>query len=398
MAAPVVEHVRQVDDARAALGHPQGQIVVLAAVVLRAQAADRLDQGAAHHEEVPEVHPRGERVRAPLGLEVGIEQPARVVDLVLVAVEHVAVAGRGAQRDHRQGVGREQVVVVEEGHELAARQRERGVAGRRDAARPRAAHHPHAWVARVLLQQRRDVGGARAVVGDAQLPVRVDLRQHRVERGPQVRRAGIVDRHDHADPRQARGARERGAQQGQIARAGRVLGQPPVVGVVDRGAQREHAELERRQRPGRVDSQPALEREPGVAQLPELAGLDERQPFAHRSRKRTHVRRRSFARHGSRGSPFREPALGARRRGEGDPQGGTLPTVCRLPTTFPMPPCARRPARPAVRPAAERARATRCARSWRAPGPSWSACASRAARCTGTRWSTRSGSGTPARR
>src|SRR3546814_4585358 len=69
---------------------------------------------------------RQEQLGRPVGLEERAEQPFAVVDLVLVGVENVGV-GVGLQLDRHpvQRVLGQQVVVVEQRHEVAGRQVQR---------------------------------------------------------------------------------------------------------------------------------------------------------------------------------------------------------------------------------------------------------------------------------
>ena len=205
--APVVEDVVDVLDVPGLLGDAEHQVVVLRPVVAVAEAADLLDQAAPDHREVRGVHV----VAQPLGREVGlVVRRVRLAvhrHVVLVAVAVVEVRDAvDLLRHHAQRAGLEDVVVVEQGHEVAARPAQR-VAGRRDdAAVLLALVHPDPRVGRGELGQAgpHPVAGG-AVVDEDPLPVGPLLREHRgdgvLERVPRR----VVDRGEDGEPRGPRG-------------------------------------------------------------------------------------------------------------------------------------------------------------------------------------------------
>ncbi len=86
--APVIEHLRQVQDlAGAALGHPQDEVVVLGAVEPAAQPAQPPQQVQSHREQVVDVVLR----QQPLAIEPGLEHRRRPVTLgvddILVGID-----------------------------------------------------------------------------------------------------------------------------------------------------------------------------------------------------------------------------------------------------------------------------------------------------------------------
>ncbi len=115
------------------LHEPEHEVVVLAAVKARSEAAQLDGQVATVHAQVAGVHDRRHVVRGPSGLDVAGERPI-VGDHVLVAVEHVESGiGGDAARDVLEGVRGERVVVVQQRDVLASGERQGGVGGRGDA-------------------------------------------------------------------------------------------------------------------------------------------------------------------------------------------------------------------------------------------------------------------------
>ena len=186
--------------------HAQHELEVLDRVEGRIEAAGALGELAAHHQQVTDVH-RPERVGGrPVGLEEGIGAVAVPGELVGVGVDEVEL-GVIAERlgDPQQGIGGQHVVVVEEGDELPPRQRQGGVGRRGDAGVSLAQPDLDPLVAvPVALEHGPDLGRARAVVGDAQLPVRVALVAHRLDRLGEQPRIGLVGRHHDRDQRSRR--------------------------------------------------------------------------------------------------------------------------------------------------------------------------------------------------
>ena len=117
------------------LRDPQHELEVLDRVEVGVEAAGALGDRAADDEQMADVH-RPERVgRRPVGLEERVRPDAGRGQLVGVGVDDVAprvlVERLG---DPQQGVGVQDVVVVEEGDELAGGQPQRRVGRGRDPA------------------------------------------------------------------------------------------------------------------------------------------------------------------------------------------------------------------------------------------------------------------------
>ena len=159
------------------LRDPHHQLEVLDLVEGRIEAADRVDQRAPHDEQVADVH-RPQRVYGrPIGFEERVDDPLVEVELVGVGVDDVECWIRGERLGSaEQRVLGEHVVVIEERHELASGGSKRRV---RRGGDPGIALEPYGLDATVGagggLDHARDLAPLRAVVGDAQFPVRIRL-------------------------------------------------------------------------------------------------------------------------------------------------------------------------------------------------------------------------------
>ena len=188
------------------LEHAQRQVVVLGPLEALAEPT-----GAAHElgpvdAEVADDVLRQEKVRAEVGLEIGVRPPTPPVELVLVAVDDVGVRVAGELgRDACERVRGELVVVVEQGDEVALRHRQRGVGGGRDVAPDGAAHQPDPAVGtREGLDRLANAGARGRVVRNAELPARIGLRANRLDRPGQPARVGVVGWHQDREDRPRR--------------------------------------------------------------------------------------------------------------------------------------------------------------------------------------------------
>ncbi len=199
----MVEDMRDVMDPLQAgpRGDAQDEIVILATLVTLAEPADRLNEAAAKHAEMREHILRQHQIRVPIRLEIRVEASALGVDLVLVAEDQVEFGvRRHGLRNQVEGVLGQQVVVVKQGHELAFRQGKRTVAGCRDMAVLAAIADLDAPIDfAVMFEHGADMRRCRSVIGDAQLPMPVELPSDRVNGGPQIRLRRLVDRHHDRD-------------------------------------------------------------------------------------------------------------------------------------------------------------------------------------------------------
>ncbi len=234
--APVVEHPGNVRHLRRERGHPQNQVVVLRSVVLRPESARLLDQVAAGHQQVRTVVFREQQLGRPVRFEERVVALARRVDLVFVRIQE---AGAGMVVDRidgaEEGVRRQFVVLVEQRHVLAAAERQGGVRCGGDSTRCSQLGHAHARVVRRgLSQHRRGFLRARAVVRQAQFPVRVALGVDGCDGALQVGRRRPVDRDQDAHERALRERPKLELHQRIVA----ALEQPDPLRVLRRGGTR----------------------------------------------------------------------------------------------------------------------------------------------------------------
>ncbi len=280
---PVIEHVRQVQDRPLpAVGRPQYEVVVLDPVQAGTQAAQPPQQVEADGEEVVHIVLGEQALTVERRLEPGGRTAADCVDRVLVGIDRGDVVTAGEGGGHKgQGVGRQQVVMVEEGGDLAVRQGQGGIGGRGDALRRLVTDDPDALVpGGGLAQDPAHFLGRGAIVTDAQPPVGVDLIAHRLDRRPEMSRSGIVHRHQHRDARQGGRALQPGADGRGVAGSGLVAGDPgpigPVAGLAGAAFDRRPGGLERVGQAHPAFAKPA--HQPAAADRPDLQPV--RKPFA----------------------------------------------------------------------------------------------------------------------
>ena len=205
--APVVQHVREMDDAPAPggdhLGGPQDQVVILRPVEACSEPADLVDEVASQHRQVAGVHRRAE----PLGRPIGFQEVNRLAAIDqhvgLVAVHVVDVGSRVECRRHLLECGGHQlVVVIEESDELATSHRQPVVRRGDDATVLRPVEHTDP---RVVVLERGEhaahLGPSRAVVDDAPLPIGECLCAHAVDAGQERAERWVVDRGDDRESR-----------------------------------------------------------------------------------------------------------------------------------------------------------------------------------------------------
>ena len=132
------------DDPVGPLGEAQDQVVVLAPVILGAEAADGLDQRSPVDAEMAHIVRGEQQIGGPIGLEERV--PAllpRVIDLVLVGVDQVGRRGVVERADHLEECRRRQdIIMVEEPDELPRGQRQGGIGGPGNPLVPRTDGRP----------------------------------------------------------------------------------------------------------------------------------------------------------------------------------------------------------------------------------------------------------------
>src|SRR5690606_30455611 len=104
------------------------QVIILASVILRTQAAGRIDDILSYDGKMVEVVLRVEQLPIPSSFHVRLEAISMLVDLVLVGVDQTR---RRIVDDaigyERKGVSAKKVVMVHEGDPIASCELERGI-------------------------------------------------------------------------------------------------------------------------------------------------------------------------------------------------------------------------------------------------------------------------------
>ena len=176
---PMVADERHVDDIGVidVFDAAEDEIDVLSALVSDAETADLGDDGAPDRAEVVGVIVSDRHLGIPVALELGVVVATGGVDFVFVSVEEVGggVSGNGLG-DMEEGVGGEDIVVIEEGNVLAGSEFEGGV-GRGGYVAVGFAHGKLDAGIRLGggAEFFNDVLVGRAVIGEAEFPVGVDL-------------------------------------------------------------------------------------------------------------------------------------------------------------------------------------------------------------------------------
>ena len=136
-----------------------------------------------------------------IGLEIRIVSPSVGVDLVLVGVEQPRI-GMPIDRfcNPIEGVCRQHVVMVDEGDKIPCGHLERRVrSGSYVSTGITKPQLDSAVFGRVPLKQFADPRCGRGIIGNAQLPMDIDLIQNRTDRLIQNLQWGVADRHHHRD-------------------------------------------------------------------------------------------------------------------------------------------------------------------------------------------------------
>ena len=129
--------------------------------------------------------------------------PPVFVDFVAVGIEQVGVGMVSeVQRDFGQGVNAQFVVLVHQQDEVAGRQLRRAVGGGADMAVGFAAGDDDAGIAGEFLEIGPHSRIGAGVIGDAQLPIRINLPFDGLNGTGEEAQWRVVDRNDDRDFRQ----------------------------------------------------------------------------------------------------------------------------------------------------------------------------------------------------
>ncbi len=176
-------------------------------------------------------------IRREIRFESGCAETTVGEELVLVRVHDIRIGVRAQIRGDREERMRAQHIVVVEEHDERAVCRLGGrVRGGGNAALHVAIRNTHARVTGRTLQHGANVLLRRRVIGNAQLEVRIRLRQHRTNRGIQRRLLRIMHRHDNADDDRVGERLGLAAHARKLARRRRMRSEPRAVLTAARGS------------------------------------------------------------------------------------------------------------------------------------------------------------------
>ncbi len=200
---PVVEDLGDVHHPSRHLGGPEHHVEVLAPVELGTEPSDAPQEFVADGRDVPEVGVGEQQIGVPIGFELGLILAIHLVQLVLVRVDDIGVVlGRDHGGDPSQGIGREEIVVIDQHDELPYGGHQCPVGRPRDAA---VLFEGQGLDPRVgggeLGHRRRQLGVARAVVTQAELPVPIGLIDDGLDALAEVPERRPVHRDDDAQQR-----------------------------------------------------------------------------------------------------------------------------------------------------------------------------------------------------
>ena len=92
VAAPVIEHLRDMADLLCVLRTAENKVVILRSVILCPEAANFIEQSFFHHKQMADIVDARQKVRIKIRLEMRVKQLISIhVKLVLVGIEDVAV-------------------------------------------------------------------------------------------------------------------------------------------------------------------------------------------------------------------------------------------------------------------------------------------------------------------
>ena len=202
--APMVEHAGQMSDPRRVFGHAQQKFVVLHAIEGRIKPAGGPGHRGADAQHMAGIHHAEQEFRREVRLEERVHALAVGRDGVLVGIERIEF-GLTFQPlgQFAQGVGSEQIVVVEQDDEFTGRHGEGEVGGPGDASVGRTRLDPDPFIPGGIKQDAGHVRRAGTVVHDTEFPVRIMLPLHGIEAGAQERRRRVEHREQNGKERAA---------------------------------------------------------------------------------------------------------------------------------------------------------------------------------------------------
>jgi len=209
---PVVQHLRHMGRAAGALQQPQEQVVVLAAVALRAFAAHSIPQGFFEHGQMADVVAAQQVIRRIVRLEVGRDRPPdALAEQGFVAVQKAVRLAMLPQLQNClahsvQGVGCQNVVVVGQRQILPRGQLRSGVGVGRNALVFDLFVYDSLILCLIFLHDALHITVLRVrSIGQAELPVGRGLPYEGIQKFPQVFFRGIIQRSQDRNSGQAAG-------------------------------------------------------------------------------------------------------------------------------------------------------------------------------------------------
>ena len=209
---PVVQHLRHMGRAAGALQQPQEQVVVLAAVALRAFAAKLVPQGFFEHRQMADVVAAQQVVRGVVRLEVRHHGAAdALAEQGFVAVQKAVRLATLPQLQNClahgvHGVGCQNVVVVGQRQILPCRQLRSGVGVGRNALVFDLFVYDSLILCLIFLYDVLHITVLRVrSIGQAELPVGGGLPYEGIQKFPQVFFRGIIQRSQDRNSGQAAG-------------------------------------------------------------------------------------------------------------------------------------------------------------------------------------------------
>ena len=92
VAAPVIEHLRDMADLLCILCTAENKVVILGSVIFRPETADFIEQFFFHHKQMADIVDARQQVRIEIRLEMRVKQFISIhVKLVLIGIEDIAV-------------------------------------------------------------------------------------------------------------------------------------------------------------------------------------------------------------------------------------------------------------------------------------------------------------------
>ena len=196
----MIQHLRNVNNLRSAraLNDAQRKVVVLRALKAFAKTTHLVQRRFSVAAQVADHVLRPHQLWVVVGFKVRPKPSALLIHLVFIAEHNVGI-GLLLQAFHQlvkcQWV--QQIVVIQKRYPLALGNRQCAVAAFRNMAILRSKHHRNSAVfGGRFFQKRLHLFVARGIVGNAQLPVRVDLSLHTFNGLRQKVQRRVVGRHD----------------------------------------------------------------------------------------------------------------------------------------------------------------------------------------------------------